>query len=71
MLLSVFEEDVNGVRPAGIVHTQLDQTDFAEDPEPGSQSSQSGQGVWLRDVGSKLGALGEKEFMPERVIDAG
>jgi hypothetical protein len=34
-------------------------------------SSQSGQGVWLRDLGSKLGALCEKEFVHESVIDAG
>jgi hypothetical protein len=58
--------------PAGIFHTQLDQTDFTEDTEPKPQSSQSGQGVWLRDLGSKLGALlGEKEFIEERVNDAG
>ena len=71
MVLSVFEADVNGVRSAGIVHTQLDQTDFAEDPEPGSQSSQSGQGVWLRELGLDLCALCEKEFIQESVIDAG
>ena len=56
---------------AGIFHTQLDQTDFTEDTEPRPQSSPRGQGVWLRELGSKLGALGEKEFIQERVIDAG
>ena len=60
-----------GRRLAGIFHTQLDQTDFTEDTEARPQSSQSGQGVWLRDLGSKLGALGEKEFLQESVIDAG
>ena len=42
---------------ARIFHTQLDQTDFTEDTEPRPQSSQSGQGVWLCDLRSKLGAL--------------
>ena len=56
---------------AGIFHTQLDQTDFTEDTEPRPQSSPSGQGVWLRELGSKLGALCEKEFIQESVIDAG
>ena len=56
---------------AGIFHTQLDQTDFTEDTEPRPQSSQSGKGVWLRELGSKLGALCEKEFIQESVIDAG
>ena len=56
---------------AGIFHTQLDQTDFTEDTEPKPQSSQSGQGVWLRDLGAKLGALREKECVQESVIDAG
>ena len=56
---------------AGIFHTQLDQTDFTEDTEPRPQSSQSGQGVWLRELGSKLGALCEKEFIQESVIEAG
>ena len=53
---------------AGIFHTQLDQIDFTEDTEP---RPQSGQGVWFRDLGSKLGALGEKEFIEESVIDPG
>ncbi len=56
---------------ARIFHTQLDQTDFTEDTEPRPQSAQSGQGIWLRELGSKLGALCEKEFIQESVIDAG
>ena len=56
---------------AGIFHTQLDQTDFTEDTEPKPQSSQSGQCVWLRDLGLDLCALREKEFVQESVIDAG
>jgi hypothetical protein len=76
VILSVFEEERSGVTLggptlAGIFYTQLDQTDFTEDTEPKPQSSQSGQGVWLRDLGSKLGALCEKEFVHESVIDAG
>ena len=45
---------------ARIFHTQLDQTDFTEDTEPRPQSSQSGQGVWLRVLGLDLCALCEK-----------
>ena len=66
--------DPHGMQKPGlarIFHTQLDQTDFTEDTEPRPQSSQSGQGVWLCDLRSKLGALCEKEFIQESVIDAG
>ena len=43
-----------------IVHTQLEQTDFTEGTEPSAQSSQSGHGVWLRDLASGLCALVKK-----------
>ncbi len=56
---------------AGIFHPELSQTFFTEGTEPRPQSSPSEQGVWLRDLGSKLGALGEKEFIEESVIDLG
>ncbi len=62
---------LNGRGLAGIFHTQLDQTDFTADTEPRPQSSPSGQGLWLRELGSKLGALCENEFIQESVIEAG
>ena len=56
---------------AGIFYPELSQTFFTEGAEPRPQSSQSEQRVWLRVLGSKLGALGEKEFIEESVIDPG
>jgi hypothetical protein len=53
-----------------IVQTQLDQTSFPAGTEPSPQRAQSGQGVWLRDLGSELCALRENEFLPQGVIDA-
>jgi len=44
---------------------------FTESTEPSPQKSQSGQGVWLRDLGSGLCALWEKDFLQKSVIDAG
>ena len=41
-------------------YTQLDQIPFTEGTEPSPQSS--GQGAWLRDLGSDLGALYQKDF---------
>ena len=39
---------------------------FTEGKEPSPQKSQSGQGVWLRDLGSDLCALCEKRFSSEK-----
>lgn len=39
---------------------------FTEGTEPSTQSSQSGQGVWLRDLGSDLCALCEKRISSEK-----
>ena len=39
--------------------TQPDQLHFTEGTEPSPQRPQSGQGAWLRDLGSDLGALCE------------
>jgi hypothetical protein len=56
---------------ARIFHTRLDPMHFTESTEPSPQKSQSGQGVWLRDLGSGLCALWEKDFLQKSVIDAG
>ena len=43
---------------------------FTEGTEPSPQKSQSGQAVWLRELGSDLCALCEKDFLQKSVIDA-
>jgi len=55
---------------ARIFHTRLDPMHFTESTEPSPQKSQSGQGVWLRDLGSGLCVLWEKDFLQKSVIDA-
>jgi hypothetical protein len=44
---------------------------FTQGTEPSAQWSQSGQRVGLRDLGSNLGALCEKDFLQKSVISAG
>ncbi len=48
---------------ARISHTQLDPMHFTASTEPSPQKSPSGQGVWLRDLGSDLWAPREKDFL--------
>ncbi len=52
--------------PSPIFHTPLDPMHFTEGTEPSPQKSRSGQGVWLRDLGSDLCAPCEKRFSSEK-----
>ena len=60
------EVSVGSGRLARMFHTQTDQMHFTEGTEPSPQRPQSGQGAWLRDLGSDLGALCDKRISSEK-----
>jgi len=77
-----FEDDSRTIRgPHGggsavgllalMLHTPLDQMPFTGGTEPSLQRPPSGQDAWLRDLGSKLGALDDKRISSDKCDGCG